>query len=282
MRMNTKKSGANPDQLIYKVVAIDVDGTLMDSGGLPSKGVEQAIQSAQAKGVRIVPVSGRGLLVMLHLSERINLEGLFIASGGAVLAEAPSGRLIDQHPIPLPCAYELVRLARLAGVSVIFEHPKWMLTETDGEEIQIEARQFGFPLNVVKDLTQETPSAPTKVTMFGDAWRYQGIIDTIKERKLPISYAQTSPKYLDFYRKGVNKGSAVKRLAKHLGISLKQVMAVGDYYNDLDMFKVAGLSIAMGNAPLEVRQAAHLIAPGNDEGGAAWASAQAASQSNAG
>jgi hydroxymethylpyrimidine pyrophosphatase-like HAD family hydrolase len=86
---------------------------------------------------------------------------------------------------------------------------------------------------------------------------------------------QTSPKYLDFYCEGVNKGSAVKRLAQHLGIPLERVIAIGDYYNDLDMFKIAGLSIAMGNAPSEVRRAADLVAPANDEGGAAWAISQA-------
>ena len=271
MKSNSKKAGAYSDQPAYKVIAIDVDGTLMDSDGLPSKGVEQAIQSAQAHGVQVVLVSGRGLQGMLPLLKRFNLEGPFIASGGAVIAEAPSGLLIDKRPIPLRCAFELARLGRSRQVSVIFEHPEWILTETEVDELQSEERQFVIRLNVVKDLIRETPSAPTKVTMFGDTRHYQGIIDTIRERKLPLNYVQTSPKYLDFYRRGVNKGSAVKRLAKHLGIPLKQVMAIGDYYNDLDMFRVAGLSIAMGNAPLEVRQAAHLIAPGNDEGGAAWA-----------
>jgi Cof subfamily protein (haloacid dehalogenase superfamily) len=243
----------------------------MGSDGQPSKGVEQAIQSAQAHGIQVVLVSGRGLQGMLPLLKRLNLEGPFIASGGAVIAEAPSRLLIDQRPIPLRCAFELARLGRTRQVSVIFENPDWILSDTVDEELLRDARQFVFRLTVVKDLIRETPSAPTKVTMFGDPRHYQGIIETIKERKLAVSYVQTSPKYIDFYRRGVNKGSAVKRLAKYLGITLKQVMAIGDYYNDLDMFKVAGLSIAMGNAPLEVRQAVHLIAPGNDEGGAAWA-----------
>ncbi len=275
MRINSTVTGGATTPLSYQLIALDVDGTLMDSSGLPSKGVEEAMKSAQAQGIQVVLVSGRGMQGMLPLLKSFNLEGPFIASGGAVIAEAPCGDLIDLRPIPLRYAFELARLGRLARVAVVFEHPQWMLTQTEGKELQNEASQYLARLKVVKDLTEETPSAPTKVTMIGDASRFQEIIRVVKEEKLPLNYVQTSPKYLDFHRKGVNKGSAVKRLARHLNVPLKNVMAVGDYYNDIDMFKVTGFSIAMGNAPSEVRQAADLVAPGNDEGGAAWAIAQA-------
>ncbi|HJW83423.1 MAG TPA: HAD-IIB family hydrolase, partial [Anaerolineae bacterium] len=72
-------------------------------------------------------------------------------------------------------------------------------------------------------------------------------------------------------RSGVNKGTALKRLAEHLGIPLKRIAVIGDGGNDVSMFEVAGLAVAMGNAAPEVQAAADVVAPTNDAGGVAWA-----------
>jgi hydroxymethylpyrimidine pyrophosphatase-like HAD family hydrolase len=79
------------------------------------------------------------------------------------------------------------------------------------------------------------------------------------------------PIYLEITRRGVNKGVALRSLAAHLQVPMEQVAAVGDGENDIYMFREAGLSIAMGNAPLVVKQAADLIASSNDEDGLVWA-----------
>ncbi len=270
-RPKIQKAGQKPDHPLYQLIAVDLDGTLLDSSGQPSKGVEEAIRAARDCGVQIVLVSGRGMQAVLPILKRFNLEGPFIASGGAIIAEAPHGNLVDHRPISLRSAIKLARLGHAEHVVVFFEHPEWLLSEADGEKLEKELRSFGYRLTVVDDLAQAASSAPSKVTMVGDPQRLAHIMELLSEQKTPNNYVQTMPQYLDIYHKNVNKGSAVKRLARLLGVQMRRVMAIGDYYNDLDMFRVAGMSVAMGNAPLEVRQAAQRVAPGNDEGGAAWA-----------
>jgi Cof subfamily protein (haloacid dehalogenase superfamily) len=267
----TRTAGRRAGFPTYQLIAIDMDGTLLDTQGQLSQGVEEAIQSAREGGVQIVLVSGRGMIGVLPWLARLQLEGPFIASGGAAIAEAPQGNLIDHRPVSIRWAVELARLGHAEHVVVLFEHPDWLISEGDGRELESETSAFGYRLTVVQDLAVDTPSAPSKIIMAGEPCRLAHIVEILREWKAPLNYVQTSPHYLDIYRKDVNKGAAVKRLARHLGVPVRWVVAIGDYYNDLDMFRVAGLAIAMGNAPLEVRQAAQLVAPSNDEGGAAWA-----------
>ncbi len=267
MTANHSKS-QNP---AYDLIAMDVDGTLMDSSGQPSRGILEAIQAARGQGVTIVLVSGRGPQGVLPLMKRLDLEGPFIASGGALIANAPDRSLIDLRTIPLRWANALARLGHAEQAVVFFEHPDWLLSEADGQKMEAETRSFGYDVTYVKDLRCETPSAPCKITMVGDPPCLKRVIQSLTDRSLPLNYAQAMPRYLDCYRKDVSKGLALKRVARYLRIPMKRVMAIGDYYNDITMFEVAGLSVAMGNAPIEVRQAARLVAPGNDEGGAAWA-----------
>ncbi|HEX9029817.1 MAG TPA: Cof-type HAD-IIB family hydrolase [Anaerolineales bacterium] len=264
-------SGSLGDRASIQLIAMDVDGTVLDSFGQPSPGIEKAIQAACSRGVQIVLVSGRGVQGVLPVADRLHLEGTVIASGGAVTASTPAGTLIDHRPISLSWAIKLARLGHAEGVVVFFEHPDWMLCDQDGRAMEDMTRSFGYEVTFVDDMTRSVPSAPSKVTMVGDPARLAHVIKLLNERKTPLTYLQTMPQFLDIQHKYVNKGRALQRLAQRLGIPMRRVMAVGDYYNDVDMFKAAGLSVAMGNAPLEVRQAADLVAPANDEGGAAWA-----------
>jgi Cof subfamily protein (haloacid dehalogenase superfamily) len=82
-----------------------------------------------------------------------------------------------------------------------------------------------------------------------------------------VSITYTSPTSMDVLPKGVSKGKALIQLAEHFHIPLKRIAVIGDYLNDLEMFKVAGHSVAMGNAPDKVKQAADWVAPGNDQDG---------------
>ena len=93
----------------------------------------------------------------------------------------------------------------------------------------------------------------------------------LRRLELDINLVYSAPHYLEITRRGVTKGAAVANLTRFLGIPPERVAAVGDGENDISMFEVAGLAIAMGNAAPHVQQAADLVAPSNDEDGLAWA-----------
>jgi hypothetical protein len=253
------------------LIAIDLDGTLIDAHNQLFPGAEQSVQSALACGVEIVLVSGRSMQGVLPIVNRLGLESPFISSGGAVIAQAYDSRLIDHRPLPLRYLPTIVRLGRSKEVAVFLEYPDRILCEAQGQKQESETRKFGYSLIVVDDLIHDTPAAPNKVTLVGDTQQIIGIEELLTDRGLPLHITRTGPHYLDICRKGVNKGSALQRLARYLKLPLKRVAAVGDYYNDIAMFKVAGLAVAMGDAPPEVQKAARLVAPPSDRGGAAWA-----------
>jgi hydroxymethylpyrimidine pyrophosphatase-like HAD family hydrolase len=139
-----------------------------------------------------------------------------------------------------------------------------------GQKQESETSKFGYSLVIVDDLITDPPEAPNKATLVGDTEQIVGIKEALTARGIPLHITQTGPHYLDICRAGVNKGTALRRLARYLKIPLTQVAAVGDYYNDMEMFAVAGQAVAMGDAPLEVQKAAHLVAPSSGQGGAVW------------
>lgn len=253
------------------LIAIDLDGTLIDAHNQLFPGAEEAVQAARACGVEIVLVSGRSMQGVLPIVKRLGLESPFITSGGAVIAEAIDCRLIDHRPLPLRHLPAIVRLGRSQEVAVFLEYPDQILCEAQGQKQESETRKFGYSLIVVDDLLHDAPAAPNKATLVGETQQIVGIKANLTDRGLPLYITQTGPHYLDICRKGVNKGSALLRLARYLKLPLERVAAIGDYYNDLEMFKVAGLAVAMGDAPPEVQKAARLVAPPSDRGGAAWA-----------
>ena len=97
-----------------------------------------------------------------------------------------------------------------------------------------------------------------------------GIEERLRVSPLPVYATYSLPVYLECTSSYANKGTALKRLTKYLEIPLERVLVIGDSPNDLSMFSVAGTAVAMGNATEEVKRAAHLIAPTNDEDGVTW------------
>ena len=109
-----------------------------------------------------------------------------------------------------------------------------------------------------------------KVALVGDAGLMADMAEQIRQHDPSLHVVFAFPTCLNVSRAGVNKGTAVAWLANYLQIPLSRVVTIGNQDNDICMFEVAGLSVAVGNAAPEVRAAADVVAPSNDEGGVAW------------
>jgi len=121
------------------------------------------------------------------------------------------------------------------------------------------------------DILHAYEGDPQKIVMVKDPETLARLEAKIREDVKSVYISYSSPIYLEVTDREANKGNALKHLAHHLRIPLSRVAAIGDEKNDLSMFEVAGLAIAMGNAAPEIQAAADLIAPSNDKGGVAWA-----------
>jgi Cof subfamily protein (haloacid dehalogenase superfamily) len=257
--------------LAYDLVAVDVDGTLLDSQGELSPGTAEAFQEARQQGVRLTLVSGRAKVSLLHILEALRIDQPYIAAQGAYIADPISGEVIHQQAMSQQDTEAIVRIARALDVSVFYENPDRIYGEMKPRHANLVHGDEHVALVLVDDLLHEAPGPPPKMAILGEPELLRQVEQRIRSHNPSLHAAYPFPTALDVSRPGVTKGVALRKLAHHFGIPLSRVVAIGDQNNDLTMFEVAGLSVAMGNAPPEVKAAADIVAPSNDEGGVAWA-----------
>ncbi|HEY60928.1 MAG TPA: HAD family phosphatase [Anaerolineae bacterium] len=255
----------------YDLIAIDLDGTLLDSKKFFSKDALTTINKVRDKGIRIIIVTGRNKQTLKRIFQKLDYRDFFIGSGGAYIANPDSGEVLEMQTLRTEDTLRIIRLCRKFHLLLFLDHPDWMRAEKTNKRFRLYKQTHGYQWEIVNDLTATLKDPPTKAVLIGP----QAHLNTIKEildgenRLLNISPA--SDYSLDITYTGATKGNALKKLLSYLEIAVERTAAIGDHLNDLDMFQVVKTAVAMGNSPKEVQQAADIIAPCNDKGGVAWA-----------
>ncbi len=264
----------------FELVAIDIDGTLVDSQNSLSSAVAPLIREVQARGIGVTLVSGRPKLKMMPLMKELGLTLPYIGSGGAYVADPSDNAVIYDSALAQAEVVEIVELARAAKAPIIAQVPDHLYYEGNVEALEQLIAISKINITGVTDSEVEiiqvddilqSCAEPTKITICGDPAGLLQIEEKLRLRNPPLYLTYSAPTYLEITRSGVNKGEALKLLASRLAIPLERILAIGDSRNDISMFEVAGMAVAMGNATVEVKAAADLIVPSNDEDGVAWA-----------
>jgi len=258
-------------QTAFDLIAIDCDGTILDSGKNVAPGTHEAVAQARANGVEVTLISGRNYGSMEFIVDEVGITAPIIGGGGAFIYDVRSEKVIEEHPLPLQETRELVRLCREEEVILVLEYVHTAVQEKTFPHWRRPHPKHGYQRNVVPDLLAKLDEAPVKAMVIGEGHNLTTVYDRICQMALFDSLSYSSSNSIDIVPSGVNKGSSLAALARHLHIPLQRVAVIGDWLNDLDMFRISAFSIAMGNAPAEVKAAADLVAPINDHSGAAWA-----------
>ncbi|WP_282709979.1 Cof-type HAD-IIB family hydrolase [Lancefieldella sp. Marseille-Q7238] len=261
----------------YKLIASDLDETLLDSNHCLPENARKAILAARNKGVKFVPASGRNYqsiqitLKELGLYDQPNEYTISFNSG--VITENKGNRVISMEGISRAFANEVLQRALALGnlcVHVYTAHKIWAwnvpeierrytcklqkMDETDEPNLDFLADE-----QIIKCLVMNTNVA----YLHQLAQEWQDITDDID-----VSFSAN--RYLEFNKKGVNKGTGLLRLGEILDIPAEEIIAIGDNYNDLPMVKTAGLGVLMANAPKELKcQADYVTTLDNNAGGVA-------------
>ncbi len=256
----------------YELIAIDVDGTLLNSDFELSPGALDSIQAVRARGIRVSLVTGRGMVALAPIQKALQLEDQpYIAFGGAYLVDPSCGEVIYHRPLVHKDAEMLVAMARQEGVGVIFDWRDQVMCESDVDLYTLLRETIGERVARSFDILAEKKTVPTKATLFGDPDQLKKAELVLQQKTQSLHMTYSGSIFLEVTRAGVDKGNALRRLTASLQIALERVVAIGDANNDISMFNVAGFAVAMGNAPADVKEAADLIAPTNDDSGVAWA-----------
>ena len=265
--------------LPYELVAIDVDGTLVNSQNRLTEATKAAIHEVMAKNIGVTLVSGRARLTLAPFLAELGITLPFISSSGAHIIDPVSDKTLYYSPMPKEVLSIIVELARAVPVPIIFQESDRIFYEGSEELLEYLSETYKIDITVADDLKAhfikvddilQVPIEPVKVYMCHDPAIVQGIEQKLEGYHLPIYMTYSAPPYLEITSSDATKGHAIRQLATYLNIPLDRILAIGDSRNDQSMFEVVGKRVAMGNAVPEIKAAADIIAPTNDEDGVAW------------
>ena len=266
----------NLDETMYKAVFLDMDGTLLRKDHTISDVTKKAIQDLLNKGIIIVPISARPLHGILPITQNVFPESIPVVSlnGGYILHNK---EIIWQTDIALSEAAFIHHELENFDVAVMYYcRMEWYAT-VDRTEVKKEQRitQVKIKIQPFEHSMKEwhaNKSGPNKILIAGD----KELIIDIEKRLLELhegkfNIYKSQPRYLEIMNLKASKAGAVQFLAAKYGIQQNEIVAIGDNYNDKGMIEYAGMGVAMGNAPDEIKAAANYVTDTNNNDGVAKA-----------
>ncbi len=255
--------------MAYKLIAIDLDGTLLsDEKKLLQKNIE-AMQAAINAGAEVMIATGRPYRAAIGFMEQAGIEGLILSIGGALVNHYPGGETIYESYLPGDLVSEIADFSRendwffyfIAGTDYYYEKAcdKYFFME----------KYFGFPGRIL-----DYKSVHGRVFNKGNVIvESDVIIDVAKALDDKFGdraeFLIADKNVIDITPKGILKGVTLLNIAAHRGLTAEQVIAIGDANSDISMIEAAGLGVCMENGTPETIAAADYIAPSNNDCGVA-------------
>lgn len=262
-----------------ELIAIDLDGTLLDSRHGITERTCSAITAARNKGVHVALASGRPFAGMRDYLELLDLRqaGHYcITNNGALVQRADTAERLTQSTLGFDDYLHFEAMARELGVHyhvhVLDEDAVYTANHDISPHTVREVYLTHMPLKYRSVVQMDREMRFLKLMMIDD----EAVLDAAMSRvpdaeRQRYSIFKSSPYFLEFLNLDANKGHGLQWLTRHLGIAAENVMALGDQQNDLAMLEFAGLGIAMGNAIDAVKAAGEHVTGTNDEDGVAQA-----------
>jgi len=256
-----------------RLLVADVDGTMVTRNKVLTPRACAAVDRLRKAGVELAITSGRPPRGMAMLVEPLGLTTPIAAFNGAMYIKPDLTTVIQQCTLPLAVAKEVVDNLLGAGLDVwVYRGVDWFLRSTDVPHAAHEQSTVRFPPTVIADLHGVLDGAVKIVGVSDDPPTLARVEAELRRRVGGmVSAARSEPYYLDVTHPSANKGTVVREDARFLNVPLEQIAAIGDMSNDVLMFGVAGLGIAMGNATPEVQRTARYVTTSNEEDGFAHA-----------
>jgi len=260
----------------YKVLALDLDGTLTNSEKNITPRTKAALLAAAERGVTIVLASGRPTVGIQPLAEELQLEsrgGCILSYNGGKILDCRSGQTLVQYAFPPDLIEPVCTFARYWNVVPLTYDAAGIVTEQpDHRYVQEEARINRIPVRRVPDLPAEVTYPVNKLLLVGDPVDMPHVEELMQQEFAGrLSIYRSAPFFIETMPLGVEKSASLARLLQTMGLAPQNLMACGDGWNDLPMIQFAGLGVAMGNAVPPVKAAAGYVTEDNDHDGVALA-----------
>lgn len=250
----------------YKLLALDVDGTLIGEDLVIIKEARQAIAAAQEKGVIVTLVTGRMFKSAVKIARELKLNTPIICYQGAMIRHAVTGETIYHKPIRLDLARQFIEEAQKRNYHInayVNDHLCVASSTPEGryyaELARVPLEEVGNLLNFVDSPEKE----PTKLVIIVEEDQTLGVLREFQDIFGESLYLTRShARFAEGVNPECSKGAALAALARSVNVPQEQVIAIGDNLNDLPMLEWAGLSVAVGTAAESVRAKAKYVTQG--------------------
>ncbi len=252
-----------------RLVAIDLDGTLLNDSKEVSEQTVGALRCLAAQEIRVVIASARPPRAVRHIYQQLALDSVQINCNGALIWDEGERRPLFHRPIDGGLALEMIRFGRgrwpdlLVSCEVL---DRWLTDRFDDKYATQTAKLFRP--DVIGPLEAVCAAPLTKLMFLGEPGVMDELEKLLRERYSDRAWiVRQDPDLLQLAHHEVSKAEALKCVARHYGIEMGNVMAIGDAPNDLEMIEAAGVGVAMDNAHPIVKAAADWVAPSNNDHG---------------
>jgi Cof subfamily protein (haloacid dehalogenase superfamily) len=266
-------NGAAAGRRKVRLVALDLDGTLLTRASSVSDGNAAAVREAVAAGVHVVFATSRWYALAKHTADALGVTSPIICHNGAMVRSPIDDARLLELDVPAAAAVEIAAIADEARYEsmVTVDDVTHMITKRP----DVDPARLPHGMVLTDRLSDHVAGGAESFLFFG-----QDAVDGVQQRlgtryagvlNMAWGYSETFPPYLNIVHAGADKGRALRLVCEHVGVAPEDAMAIGDALPDLEMMRVAGLSMAMGNAPDDVKAQVDVVGPANDADGVAWA-----------
>lgn len=267
----------------YKLVCIDVDGTLLTTHGKVTARTKSALQEVHKRGIHVVVSTGRMYTDAAYYSDLIGVRSPVVASNGALIKEKDNNDIIYRSVLGEALSLQILDAFRAHGVTPFFCTPDkfyygsilfkvfYLLAKIRGRRNNPICSEYVFSWQRWQHVLRKESENMIKCEIIHrDIHSLQELCRDLRNMS-QIELVESSKHNIEINCKGVSKGRALEFLADFYHFPREAIIAIGDSGNDISMLEYAGLGIAMGNAPAAVKERADYVTASNNEDGVAEA-----------
>lgn len=255
---------------MYKLIAVDVDGTLLNSAGILTEETKKAITACVERGVIFSISSGRPIQGVEYLNQMLGLDLPFITYNGAMVVMGKSKEILYEQKLSSQNAKNIIELGKKFDTTIMV----WMENKLYTNELNDRTNKYKEIAKVepilIDDVDELIKNGVTKILWYDEIEKIEKYQSEVGKYLFDsVNYHTSRPMFLEFVDINASKAIAMKRLGDHFGIEQSEMIAIGDGYNDLSMIEYAGLGVAMGNSKEAIKEKADFTTLSNDEDGVA-------------
>lgn len=253
---------------MYKMIAIDMDDTLLTDDLSITEGTKAALEAAMAKGVVVTIATGRMFASAKQTADRLGLRVPLITYQGALVKHAADETVIYERYVPKDVVERVFDYAERHVIHLQAYYNDVLVAKEENEKLVAYSKLSNIPYEIEPDFAKLADKPFPKLLMIDDPDKLDRVwsdLQAIVGKQAHIT--KSKPNFLEIMHPEGTKGHALRFLAKHYGCDTSEIIAIGDSYNDREMIEAAGLGVAMENAVEPLKAIADYVTRSNNDEG---------------